>query len=90
MGIDVKKSRKCAYLVFNKKGRGFSSGWLEGESNSEICKNLIKIINEISFVAIGIDVPEFHFQRQESFILRIIGEPEEKENPVLVGIVKLS
>jgi predicted nuclease with RNAse H fold len=71
MGIDVQTKRKCAYLVLNRKGICFSSGWLEGESNSEICKNLIKIIDDTSLIAIGIDAPrvplpaarEFYFEK---------------------------
>lgn len=57
MGIDVQISRKCPYLVLNRERICISSGWLEGESNSEICKNLINIIDEISLIAIGIDAP---------------------------------
>ena len=67
MGIDVQTSRKCAYSVLNRKGICFSSGWLEGESNIEICKNLIKIIDEISLIAIGIDAPRIPLSAPREF-----------------------
>ena len=82
MGIDVQTKRKCAYLVLDRKGISCYSSWLEGESNGEICKNIIKIINEVSLIAIWIDaprvplsVPRKYFWNRNHWRTRREGEP---------------
>jgi hypothetical protein len=62
MGIDVQVRRDCPYLVLDNKASCIVSGWLEGESNEEICEALIIVINKIrnngiGNIAIGIDSP---------------------------------
>jgi hypothetical protein len=62
IGIDVQISRDCPYIVLDSKASCISSGWLEGESNKEICNALIILINEIGNngirdIAIGIYSP---------------------------------
>jgi len=62
MGIDVQIKRGCPFLILDNKASCLSSGWLNGDSNNEICKDLIRVINEfekkgIENLAIGIDSP---------------------------------
>jgi len=97
MGIDVQISRKCPYMVLNNKSICISSGWLEGESTNEICKNLIyRLANfdkkGISNIAIGIDAPRVPLKAPRQYFwieLVNIGEIGMKENVDMAGIVKL-
>jgi hypothetical protein len=49
MGIDVQIRRDCPYVVLDNKASCISSGWLEGESNEEICEALIAEIHNILY-----------------------------------------
>jgi len=61
IGVDV-KLRNCHYFILDSKLTIFGSGWLEGDSNKEICERfsgLLNVIEKKGFgqIAVGIDSP---------------------------------
>ena len=85
MGIDVQISRKCPYMVLNNNCICVLSGWLEGESKNEICKNLIYLLNKfdskgISNIAIGIDAPRLPLSAPRQYFWDRIGNHWRNRN----------